>query len=66
METLIINVPEKKSALVKMLLRELGVKIQNKTTGRQLAEEIKSSMKPGPKPGLDEILSEIKAVREHQ
>lgn len=27
METLVINIPEKKSALVKQLLKELGVKI---------------------------------------
>jgi hypothetical protein len=30
METLIINVPEKKSALVKKLLKELGVTIEAK------------------------------------
>jgi len=31
METLIINVPEKKTALVKLLFKELGIKIQNQT-----------------------------------
>jgi len=35
METLIINVPEKKSTLVKLLLRELSIKIQNKVKARQ-------------------------------
>jgi ABC-type uncharacterized transport system involved in gliding motility auxiliary subunit len=29
METLVINIPEKKSALVKQLLKELGVKINS-------------------------------------
>ncbi len=29
METLVINIPEKKSALVKQLLKELGVKISD-------------------------------------
>lgn len=32
METLVINVPEKKSALVKQLLKELGVTIDKKAT----------------------------------
>ena len=32
---------------------------------QQLAEEINNSIKPGPKPGLNEILSEIKDVREN-
>lgn len=34
METLIINVPEKKSALVKKLLKELGVTIEPKKNKR--------------------------------
>jgi len=66
METLIINVPEKKSTLVKLLLRELSVKIQNKVKARQLVEEINSNIKPGRKPGFAKILSEIKTVREQQ
>jgi hypothetical protein len=32
METLVINIPDKKSALVKQLLRELGVTIDKKAT----------------------------------
>jgi hypothetical protein len=66
METLIINVPEKKSTLVKQLLKELGVTIQNKTKAKQLAEEINKSIKPGVKPSLDEIVAEIKEVRSKQ
>lgn len=64
METLIINVPEEKSILVKLLLKELGVKIQNKTKARQLADDVNSSIKPGKKPNMDEILAEIKNLRE--
>jgi hypothetical protein len=65
METLIINVPEQKSTLVKLLLKELGVKIQSKTKARKLAEEINNSIKPGSIPDLNEILSEIKDVRKN-
>lgn len=63
METLIINVPEKKSALVRLLLKELGVTIQNQTKAKQLAEELDSSVKPGPIPTIDEIVAEIKEFR---
>jgi hypothetical protein len=66
METLIINVPEKKSTLVKQLLKELGVTIQNKTKAKQLAEEINKSIKPGAKPSLDEIVAEVREVRSKQ
>ena len=63
METLVINVPDEKSAVVKLLLRELGVTIQNKAKARQLAEEINAAIKPGRKPGMDEIVAEVKKVR---
>ena len=63
METLIINVPDQKSTVVKLLLKELGVTIQNKTKAKQLAEEINKGIKPGVKPGLDEIIAEVKEVR---
>ncbi|HAL82196.1 MAG TPA: hypothetical protein DCO83_08145 [Mucilaginibacter sp.] len=66
METLIINVPEKKSTLVKQLLKELGVTIQNKTAAKQMAEEINKSIKPGVKPSLDEIVAEVRAARSKQ
>jgi hypothetical protein len=39
METLIINVPEQKSKVVKLLLKELGVTIQNKTKGKKMTME---------------------------
>jgi len=66
METLIINVPEKKSTLVKQLLKELGVTIENKTKAKQLAEEINKNIKPGEKPSLDEIVAEVRALRSKQ
>ena len=52
METLLINVPEQKSTLVKQLLKELGVTIQNQTKARKLAQEINQSVKAGPNPTL--------------
>jgi len=64
METLIINVPEKKSTLVKLLLKELGVKIQSNSNAKQLAQDINSNIKPGPKPGMEEIVAEIKNMRD--
>ena len=67
METLIINVPEKKSALVKQLLKELGVKINaqssedmepkfvpNKVTVKTIEEAHKSI-------GLSEPIKDIKS-----
>jgi hypothetical protein len=66
METLIINVPEKKSTLVKQLLKELGVTIENKTKAKQMAEEINKSIKSGIKPSLDEIVAEVREVRSKQ
>ena len=66
METLLINVPEQKSSLVKQLLKELGVTIENQTKARRLADEINKSVKPGPKPNVDEIVAEVIAFRSGQ
>ena len=63
METLLINVPDNKSSLVKQLLKELGVTIENPTKARKLADEINRSIQPGKKPGLDEIVEEINLFR---
>jgi len=63
METLVINVPDDKSAVVKLVLKELGVTIQNKAKAMQLAEEINAAIKPGPKPDMDEVVAEVKKVR---
>lgn len=66
METLIINVPDQKSSLVKLLLKELGVTIQNKSKAKQIAEDINKSIMPGVKPAMDEIVAEINEVRSKQ
>jgi len=63
METLVINVPDDKSAEVKKFLKKLGVSIQNKAKVRQLANEIDVMVKPGPKPGMDEIVAEVREAR---
>jgi hypothetical protein len=63
METLLINVPEQKSSLVKQLLKELGVTIESQTKARKLAEEINQSITPGPKPDMDDIVAEVNAFR---
>jgi len=41
----------------------MGVSIQNKTKVRQLSNELNGMVKPGPKPGLDEIVAETKEAR---
>ena len=63
METLVINVPDEKSAEVKKMLKELGVSIQNKTKVRQLANELNALTQPGAKPSLDEVVAETKEAR---
>ncbi|WP_184544558.1 hypothetical protein [Mucilaginibacter sp. FT3.2] len=61
MERLMIQVPEKKSKLIKSLLKELGVIIENDTF--KLASELNAMIKPGKKPTMDEIVEEVRAVR---
>lgn len=63
METLVINVPEQKSAVVKLLLKELGVTIQNKTKAALLAENINNHIQSGAIPDMDELVAEVKEVR---
>ena len=69
METVTINIPDDKSNLVKMLLKELGVTIQyqskaeKQARAEQLVNELKESVKPGPKPSMDEIVAEIREYR---
>jgi hypothetical protein len=60
---LVINVQDDKSAVVKRLLKEMGVTIQNKAKVRQLAEKINAAIKPGPKPDMDAIVAEVKKLR---
>lgn len=61
MERLMIQIPEKKSKLVKSLLKELGVIIENDSF--KLAKELNNMIKPGKKPSMDEIVKEVRAVR---
>lgn len=56
-----IQIPEKKSKLVKSLLKELGVIIENDSF--KLAKELNNMIKPGKKPSMDEIVKEVRAVR---
>lgn len=44
METLVINIPEKKSALVKQLLKELGVTIDTKAVVKIPKSKIPNSL----------------------
>ena len=61
METLTIQIPEKKSKLVKSLLKELGVII--KTDAQNLVNAFDSRNKPDKLPTMDEIVGEIRIMR---
>jgi hypothetical protein len=50
--------------LIKSLLKELGVIIENDTF--KLASELNAMIKPGEKPTMDEIVEEVRAVRAKQ
>ena len=61
MERLMIQIPDKKSKLVKSLLKELGVLIE--TDALKLSKELSKMVSSGNKPSLDEIVKETRAVR---
>jgi hypothetical protein len=61
MERLMIQVPEKKSKLVKSLLKELGVVIEPDIF--KLAKELNNSVGKGKKPSTEEIVKETRIVR---
>jgi hypothetical protein len=61
MERLTIQIPEKKSKLIKSLLKELGAIIE--TDSFKLAAELNNMVKPGKKPSMDEITEEVRVVR---
>lgn len=63
MDTFLIKVPENKIALVKQLLKELGVTMKRESNAMILAKKINDSIKPGKKPTLAEIVEESRAVR---
>lgn len=56
-----IQVPEKKSKLVKSLLKELGVVIEPDIF--KLAKELNNSVGKGKIPSMEEIVKEIRIVR---
>ncbi|MGK6350711.1 hypothetical protein [Parapedobacter sp. DT-150] len=63
MDTFLIQVPENKTALVKRLLKELGVAVKRESSAMSLTKEINDSIKPSRKPTMDEIVQESRAVR---
>lgn len=63
MDTFIIKVPQNKTALVKALLKELGVSMKKESEAMLLAKEINGSIKAGKKPTMKEIVDETRIVR---
>ena len=61
MERVMIQIPDKKSRLIKSLLKELGVVIEPDSSN--LAKKLDSMVRPGKKMTMDEIVQEIKIVR---
>jgi len=61
MERLTIQIPEKKSKLIKSLLKELGVTIE--TDVLKLTTEFDSRGKTHDVPAMDEIVAEVRAHR---
>jgi hypothetical protein len=61
MERLMIQIPDRKSKLIKYLLKELGVVIE--PNAFDLSIELNNMVKDGDKPDMDEIVAEIRAVR---
>ncbi len=61
MERLMIRIPNKKSKLVKSLLKELGVVIEPDIL--KLAKELNNSIGSGKRPSMEEIVKETRAVR---
>ena len=69
METLVINIPEKKSALVKKLLKELGVtidekkskkaKIPNALTAKTIDDAHKGIGLNGPITDIDDFMKSL-------
>ncbi len=61
MEKMLIQVPEKKSKLVKSLLKELGVIIDDDAI--KMAKRLDKMVKDGKKPSMDEIINETRNSR---
>ena len=56
-----IQIPDKKSKLVKSLLKELGVVIE--PNAFDLSTELNNMINNGDSPDMDEIVAEIRAIR---
>jgi len=56
-----IQIPDKKSRLIKSLLKELGVVIEPNVI--ELSKELNELVKFGQKPDMDEIVKETRAIR---
>jgi hypothetical protein len=61
MEKLVIQVPEKKSKLIKSLLKELGAVIEPDLF--EMSKKLNRMVKPGAKPSMDEIINETRDAR---
>jgi hypothetical protein len=61
MEKLVIQVPEKKSKLIKSLLKELGAVIEPDLL--KMSKELTGMVKAGAKPSMDEIVKETRDAR---
>ena len=61
MERLTIQIPEKKSKLIKSLLKELGVTIE--TDALKIAKQFNNRGRFSDVPTMDEIVEEVRAYR---
>lgn len=62
METLIINIPDKKSALVKQILKELGVTIKSETKNQTKPSDYAKSINISKK-DAEQMLKDISESR---
>jgi len=62
METLIINIPDKKSALVKQILKDLGVTIQSETSDKKKPSDYAKSISMS-KEDAERMLKDISESR---
>lgn len=62
METLIINIPDKKSALVKQILKDLGVTIQSETSDKKKPSDYAKSIRMS-KEDAEKMLKDISESR---
>lgn len=61
MEKLVIQIPEKKSKLIRSLLKELGAVIEPDLF--KMSKKLNGMIKPGTKPSMDDIVKETRDAR---